>query len=345
MCRAVVGMAVLAAWLSASGQGLIRRIESPETTFQDERKNWIGQDIRFLHQERAEQLGKYVGFCWDPEKPRSSIVEYARLAGRCGRIEEAWVGSVVSSSPQGQSEEEIVAFWKIRLIESSRAVWYWDDGVPYIDGVGFIRDYEAAGRHVGDSLWTKQVSVLYTMDDASVVRLRNLQKVVLSEVRWSEHANYPLKFVLKTDKGEVGYRPGTSIDAFLDEWHTTDPRRLHGDWSLLTWMAIENRKLTTGMTPDMVHLAWGNPMATDLFIAPQGNQLTLSIYHGLNKRIYGLFFINGRLVTWQWNERKHQNQDRLRFVLNHERVNQTCDVLIEWQNGQEGGKETVTFYW
>jgi hypothetical protein len=326
-------------------QGLIRQIHSPETTFQDERKDWIGERIQFLRQEKAERLGKYVGFCWEPKDARNSIVEYARLAGKQAVIEEVWLGSIYAPNDRDEIRNEIVAFWKMHIIGTEDIVWYWDDGLSFIDGAGFLKDYEAATKYVGDSLWAKTHSILYTLDDQDVVRLRNLQSVVLSGIRWGEQGNYPIKFILKTDKGEIGYLPGKDIDLFLDEWHKSNPRRKYKDWRWLYWLAIENRKLTTGMTPDMVRLAWGDPFAEDRIVAPQGIQLWLWIYRGVNKRIYGLFFINGKLVYWQWDERSDKDVDIIRFELRNARISKVCDVRFDWMKMNQGNKDFVTFSW
>ena len=326
-------------------QGLLRKIESPTTFFQEDKQAWIGEDIHFLEQEKSEQLGKYVGFCWDPENPRSSVVEYSRLVGKQGRIEEAWTAHVPTTGDRDRTGIKMVAFWKIRLADSGDIVWYWDEGLSYMEGAGFVRDYQNARQHVGDVLWAKDVTDLYALDDASVVRLRNIQKIILADVVWGEHSNYPLKFLMKTDDGKKGYRPGTDIDVFLSEWHRENPKDKYTDWKPLFWLAIENRRLTTDMKFDMIRLAWGDPLAEGHNLASRGIQLALWIYRGVNKRIYGLFFINGKLVYWQWKERKFQNMDSIQFRLNHSRIRISCDVHIDWKKLENVQPDAVTFSW
>lgn len=347
MIRAIllVGWNVSVALLFGKPQGLIKRIEAPEVAFHDQRKDWVGEEILFLHQEESEQLGKYIGFCWDPEDPRGSVAEYKTLVGQHAFIEEAWWGSVTTSNTRSRKQDNAVVFWKIRCISSDKVVWYWDDGASYISGVGFIRDYELASRHVGDSLWTRHAFILYSMDDEEFIQLRNLEKVVLTDVRWGEYANYPLRFVLKTESGCVGYRSAKNLEAFFRDWHRVNPRRGYKNWEPIYWLAVENRKLTSGMVPEMVRLAWGDPLAEGHVITAEGNQLMLWIYRGINKRIYGLFFLTGKLIYWQWRERKYQNKDLLRFELKNRQICQTCTVQIHWQKMREGSDDFVTFSW
>ena len=331
--------------LALNAQGLIQRVESPESTFDDQRKDWIGQEIQFLFQENAENEGKYIGFCWNPDYPRKSVAEYRRLAGKQGRIEEAWWGRTFNTNIRGKKEEEIVIFWKVRLPPEDEFVWYWDDGGSTMSGVGFLSDYDAARVRLGDSLWAKEFSILYTLDDEGVIRLRNLEKVTLIDVQWGEHSNYPIRFVLRTQNDQIGYRSEKYSDLFFPKWYQTNPRHKYPDWKWLYWAAIENRKLTTGMIPEMVRLAWGDPLAMDRIIGSPGNRLELWVYRGINKRVYGLFFHNEKLVFWQWKERKKVNRDIILFKLSHERIQKSCRVMIDWQKTADGKKDFVTFSW
>ena len=341
----IVGWEISAVFLFWGGQGLVRKIESLEVAFEDERKDWVGEEVYFLSQKKAERLGRYIGFCWNPEEPRSSTVEYEELVGKRARIEEAWWGSVASSDARGRRQKEDVVFWKMRLIPLDKVVWYWDNGSTPILGVGFVGDYEKAKHCVGDSFWVKNMYVLYTLDDEGVVRLRNLQRVVLDEVRWGEYANYPLKFVLRTGDGQVGYRFGKNLEAFLDNWYRVNPRQKYKGWDSIYWDAIEGRRVTSGMDPEMVVMAWGQQAAKDTVVTDQGIHVMLWVYPGVKRSIYGLFFVDGKLVYWQWKERKHVEEDILRYELAAGQISVSCDVRINWRKMVEEGKDFVTFSW
>ncbi len=341
----IVGFGILSVSTSLCPQGLLERIESPGVAFENERKRWIGEDIFFLPQERAERLGKYIGFCWDPRVPRNSAADYSELVEKRARIEEAWKGRVLSEDAFGKSFLEEVTFWKMCLIHSDKEIWYIDDGASYILGAGFIKDYETARKHVGDSLWVKGVFVLYTMNDDGIIRLRNLQEVVLHEVRWGQYGNYPLQFILRTDDGQVGYRSGKNLEVFLDNWYRFNPRQKYRSWDSIYWDAIENRRVTSRMDPDMVVMAWGEPIAQDTVVTERGMRVMLWVYTGVRRTIYGLFFVDGKLVYWEWKERKHDEEEILRYELAAGQISVSCDVRINWRRMIEEGEDFVTFFW
>ena len=99
-------------------------------------------------------------------------------------LQEAWLGSVSATGSNLRMRNEGVAFWKLFLPATDEYVWYWDDGVSYIDGTGFVRDLWAAKAHIGDTLWTKDIEMLYTLDDQDIIRLRNLEGILFEDVRW-----------------------------------------------------------------------------------------------------------------------------------------------------------------
>ena len=293
----VGGMVFLLVWQQ---HGLVQKVESLERFLGDERKNWVGQAIIFLQDPRAEEQGWYMGFCWDPEQPRKTPVKYADVVGKRALIEEVWLGGVPYSDVHGERQTESVHFWKFRLIPSGETIWYWDDGSLPILGVGFLRDYEEAKRCVGDTLWTKSVYTLYTLDGEGVIFLHNIQRVILNDVRWGAYANFPLRFILETDDGQIGYRVAKNLEEFLRGWYRVDPLERRRDWRPVYEEAIKRRQLATHMTPEMVRLAWGQPVVQDSAVTPRGNAVLIWIYRGVRGRVYGVMFKDGQLVQWKW---------------------------------------------
>lgn len=336
---------VTSAAIAGSQWGLLERIEHFDVVFKDERRDWIGEEIHFLVQKQAESAGHYSGYCWDPEKPRQSTVRYDDLVGRRGKIEEAWWGRISVAARRARNEAQIIVFWKIRIPSRDAIVWYIDDSSTFLTGTGFVKDYEQAKACIGTDFWVKDVEYLYTMDDSSVISLKKLQHLVLDDVKWGDSSNYPLTFILRTDEEERGYINERTALSLIDKWHASDPRTQFPDWEPLTWLAIENRNLMQGMNPDMVRMAWGDPLAESRIIAPTGVHVFLWIYAGIGGRVYGVFFTNARLYRWDWHDFKPGDPNIVTFRLRKDATVVSYQVTIDWKRFRMAEADAVTFSW
>lgn len=323
--------------------GLTHRIENPAKYFKDIRSTWIGREIEFIKQEKAKSLGKYLGFCLDPADPHHSVIDYANLVGKRGRITDVWKGTVRQSRAMHDVYKQVF-FWKIQL-NNGETIWYQERGESYIDGIGFMDVLQRARNDIGKAFWAWNISDLYEMNDAATVRLRNLEQVRLTDVRWSEHSNYPLKFIFRASKNKTGYRAYKNVDEFRKEWLHQNPRDQYAGWSALQWLSIENRKLMVGMTPDMVRLAWGVPDAENRVVLPGGKQVFLWIYIGVNKFVEGLFFNSGKLVYWQNKQSRSETQDSLEYNVHQTNLRASCLVTVDWIKQSSNMKNFVTFQW
>jgi hypothetical protein len=282
---------------NAQTSRLIARIYHPEKHFEDERKNWIGCRIYFLPCQECER--RYFDFCFDPDHARKLIPRKKDLEGKYAHIREVWFGRPPSADGNGNGKTQAVYFWKLEMEGSKQTVWYWENGHSLPLAFAFWKDYSKARKHIADTLWTKDVRTMFSLDGQSVHSLLNTRPVILTEVDWGEFGNFPLKFLLKTSDGIEGYLTGRDFQEFHDKWHSSDPRKNHPKWDPMIWYAIENRNITNKMNQEMVRLSWGPPKKITLMVNIKGEHLELWFYAGVSNSMYVLTFKKEQLIGWQ----------------------------------------------
>jgi hypothetical protein len=155
-----------------------------------------------------------------------------------------------------------------------------------VEGLAPLADVESAQKEWrGKALWLAAPDLNVTGDesaDVHVLPVRRLSRVEVVDVQpgWSNLA--PLRFMLKTTDGLLGFRDvhttGTNVPvterthhAFERAFLTRDPRA-EFDWPAEVWANIEDSRVVTGMTAVQVRLSWGEPPRVERAVSSAGRQ-------------------------------------------------------------------------
>ncbi len=290
----------LLALVSLFPDGLDEKIAHPEALFTDARRTWIGRPIYFLPRPHTPDENPFFDFCSDPRNLRDTRIPYSRLAGKTGRFVEVWAAHITYHDWQRVFHYVQGYFWKVRLDSSKQIVWYWDDNRTGVMNFGFLDDFRAARRHIGDTLYVKREPCLYGLDDSTLIPLRNTEPVIIRDVRWGEFGNCPIQIILETRSGRRGYLWAWTIDKFLRNWYRTDPRRHFRTWPPKFWRYVLYRRLIPGMSEEMVRLSWGEPVRRDTLKRAHSVPIVRWIFPGVREIEYRLYFKKHKLVQWDW---------------------------------------------
>ena len=290
----------LMSFLVLASDGLDEKIHSPQTYFSDERRTWVGREIYLLPRKHGPGENPFFDFCTDPRDQHDTRLGYRDLAGKTGHFLEVWQAHITYHDWMRVFHYVQGYFWKVRLDSSGRIVWYWDDNQTGVMNFGFVDDFNAARRHIGDTLYVKSEPCLYGLDDSTAIPLRNAEPVVIRKVEWGEFGNCPIKIILERSNGQIGYLWAWKIEKFLKNWYKTNPRKRFHVWNPKFWRYILYRRLVPGMTQEMVRLSWGEPDRRETFISTSGDTQIVWIYPGVRHVEYLLYFLKNSLRTWKW---------------------------------------------
>lgn len=229
--------------------GEVTKKPQPEGFGTLEIQDWVGQRFIFLPQTKKIQSYGYQSF--DPK------LSY-----------DDWVGKIVTVTEVSSDILPKITF-KTDDGKLITATAYGET----IEDIAPLRDLEYARTNwLGKTLWLRG-SELVTYDDATdqygSVELKRFSPVKVQDVVAGWYNNTPIRFILKTDDGKVGFLDvnvsGTNIasmlrkyDHFTDEFFEVDPRKLY-QWPTNVWEAVENRKVFIGMTVEQAKMSWGSP--------------------------------------------------------------------------------------
>jgi hypothetical protein len=224
-------------------------------------KDWTGQKFIFLPTSKKLQGYGYQAF--------SPSLPYDKWVGKTLIVVEV-------------SRKDVLPEITFRTADGKtlRTKAYGDS----IHGIAPLRDLEyARSNWLGKTLWLRDNS-LATWDESSQefgsVKLKKYSPVVVEDVvaGWYEHE--PIRLILKTAKGEVGFRDvnvtGTNISErlrkyrrFADEFLEQDPR-VGRNWPPEIWSAIEDAKVAIGMTSEQARMSWGEPTSVNRTTTSRG---------------------------------------------------------------------------
>jgi len=304
VCVLLAGwIGLLPVQLFAQREGPISLIEDPQTYFTDERQSWIGREICFLPCPNAAMKNPYFDWYYNPYDLNGSKPRKRDLLWRRGMFEAVYLGQIHMVKPH-KDYWRMGFFWKVRLLDDNSVVYYWDDGESGVFNFGFVDDFQEARKHIGQKLWSRKRHVLYSMDGKNAILLRHLEPVYLKDVRWGDYGNFPLKFVLETQNGKLGYVWNTTYAKFVDEWYTYDPRERFRYVRLQDWALIEHQQLRMNMSPEMVLLSWGDPSHIETRRTKDGSEEEIWTYPGVAETKYFVYFRNRKLIRVRWEQNK-----------------------------------------
>lgn len=287
----------------AQKEGLVSKITNPKVYFWGDRKNWVGKTIYFLKEPNSQTSNPYFDWYYDPFNMRNSKPNPKDLMFTKGLFEEVWIGNLYVEKLREKYWKQGF-FWKVRLFQTNKTIYFWDDGESGVSNFGFVDDYEEARSHIGDSLWNKARDILYRLDDSAVIPLKNLEQVTISNVQWGEFGNFPLKFIIETLSGEKGYLLEKKYSKFIKDWHTSNPKDKFSNWKYYDWKLIEKRLLRPGMTTEMVKLSWGEPTKTEIKYDQKGVGFEFWTYEGVKNNTYFIRFQDKKLKRVWWDEKE-----------------------------------------
>ncbi len=288
--------------LAAQKDGLVAKIQNPKEYFGDNRRDWVGKTIFFLRCEHVKYKNPYFDWYYHPSRPVRSKPKRDELLYKYGRIEEVWTGQFNIHKRGQRPYWRLGFFWKVRLLHNQRTIYFWDDNETRRFNFGFVEDFDAARKEIGRTFWSKDRDILYQFDDAGVVPLLNLEPVRLDSVAWGEYGTFPIKLVLSRKNGDTGYLLYRRFDGFVKDWYLDDPRKKFPYWKFRDWELIENRKLRTGMIPEMVMLSWGEPAEKRTVYDKDRSEAQIWTYEGVKETTYFLRFQNSRLKSVRWRD-------------------------------------------
>jgi hypothetical protein len=287
----------------AQKEGLVSKIENPDVYFTGDRKTWVGKTIYFLKEPNSQTLNPYFDWYYDPFNMRETKPNPEDLMYTKGLIEEVWIGNLHVDKPRKNYWKQGF-FWKVRLKKNNKFIYFWDDVEFGVSNFGFVKDYEEARNHIGESLWNKSRDILYKMDDSAVISLKNLEKVLIADVQWGEFGNFPLKLIIETQSGESGYLVEKKYAEFIKDWHISNPKEKYTGWQYNDWKLIEKRRLRPGMSMEMVKVSWGEPTKTEIKYDTKAVGYELWTYEGVKESTYFIRFQDKKLKHVWWGEKK-----------------------------------------
>lgn len=221
-------------------------------------KCWKGEEVLFLPQSKELQFYGYQSFYYPNDEYRNAI-PYGVLAGKTGTVQK------ITST-----EEFPVPHIEIRLSDGKTIVA--GDAVGgQLDNIAFMRDLKSARKALlGKTVWTKDTG-LSTVDadggNFGFVNTGRLAKITIIDVIAGNSNQFPVRIIAKAPDGKIGYEDvawsktngaSTLYDLFSFEanFFTVDPKTLY-NFTEQQWQAIKKSKVTIGMPPAAVALAWG----------------------------------------------------------------------------------------
>lgn len=155
-----------------------------------------------------------------------------------------------------------------------------------VEGLAPLADVESAQKEWrGKALWLATPNLNVTGDesaDVHVLPVRRLSRVEVVDVQpgWSNLA--PLRFMLKTSDGLLGFRDvhtsGTNVPvaerrdhAFDSAFLARDPRA-EFDGPAEVWALIQDSRVVAGMTAAQARLSWGEPPRVERAVSSAGRE-------------------------------------------------------------------------
>jgi hypothetical protein len=153
------------------------------------------------------------------------------------------------------------------------------DLVPLADIEGARKEWQ------GKTLWLATPDLEALGDESADVRVlpvKRLARVDVVDVRPGWSSNAPIRFMLRTAEGLLGFRDvhttGTNVPkaergrhAFEHAFLTRDPRA-EFDWPDEVWEAIESARVAVGMTTAQARLSWGEPPRVERIVSGAGRE-------------------------------------------------------------------------
>jgi hypothetical protein len=270
---------------------------------------WVGERLIFLPQPKSCQESGYSWLWLDSPLP------YNKYVGR--------IAKVISVIRYEDGQKSYEKGWQIEFEmedDKSKLLAKGDDRYSeslsnYMDITPVADIDNARSKWLGKTLWHKTKSI-NTYDektgDCGSIEIKQYCPVKIIDIVAGWYCEKPIRFILRTPSGKVGYEDvdvidlfetnpnpyynvvsDLSVNRFRDIFLTQDPRVKH-KWSTRIWSAIENAKVFVGMTQDQAAMSWGYPSDTNKTIT--GNSTyTQWVY----KSGSYLYFENGILTSIQ----------------------------------------------
>jgi hypothetical protein len=223
--------------------------------------DWVGKRFIFLPAPRETRQYAYSDF--------HPNLDYTKYVGRIAKVES------ITGPDFGRSDEPS----SVHLVledngERVQTNCICPKAQVTLGGLGLLDDIDQAKqKYVGQTMWLARLaSSLEVYDAASdqthTIDVKKYQKVVVKDVIAGGSNLTPVRLVLRTPEGTEGYvdvnmsntNPGVTTHQFHfeDKFMTVDPKK---NWKYTdkVWDAIERGEVGTGMSPDQVKLAWGDP--------------------------------------------------------------------------------------
>ena len=155
-----------------------------------------------------------------------------------------------------------------------------------LEGLAPLADIEAARKEwQGKTLWLAAPDLQILgggAEDPRVLSVKRLARVEVVDVQLGWSSNAPIRFILRTAEGPLGFRDvhttGTNVPEAQRQRHgferaflTQDPRT-EFDWPQEVWAAIEDTRVVVGMTTAQARMSWGEPRRVERVVSGSGRE-------------------------------------------------------------------------
>ncbi len=220
-----------------------------------------------------------------PPSRRRDAYEALEVRDKIGRhpTPEEMAGAVLKvTSVQHDRVTPIVTFVR----EDTKQEYIGRAAAGSLEDLAPLADIEAARKEwQGKTLWLAAPD-LQTLgggsEDPRVLPVKRLARVDVVDVQPGWSSNAPIRFILRTGAGSLGFRDvhttGTNVPEAHRQRHgferaflTQDPRA-EFDWPKEVWAAIEDTRVVVGMTTAQARMSWGAPRRVERIISGSGRE-------------------------------------------------------------------------
>lgn len=243
------------------------KVEQPDTIKRDcftfrQIEKWEGEKFIFIPKTKFSRQFGYVG--WKVGKGEyGKPPTYEECVGRIGTVIEIKDCGVIKGRiiTLKMDDDGSIYTKNISIVEET------------VSGIAPIADVDSArARWLGKTLFFKRNELLIydeEKDDYQNIETKRLSPVEVQNIIVGTEEYFPIRFILKTIEGEVGYidvnLSGTNVPwtlrdgwKFEDYFFEEDPK-ITFRWSEEIWKAIEEEKVFIGMTSKQAEISWGKP--------------------------------------------------------------------------------------
>lgn len=237
-------------------------------------EEWVGKRVIFLPQ--PAQLRQYGYMSFRGGNGQFGQPTYAEAAGKIGRIVAIARGQLGLHLPEVSIQ-----------LEGSGVRYVGTMASDTLRDIAFLDEIDQAKKELtGKTLWslTSGRDQIQTYDDLTgsygSVKVKKFSSVKVTDVIVGWEDSSPIRLIVQTETGEEGFADvcisGTNISKTLAalthidrDFSLVDPKKAF-PWPESIWNAIQDEKVSLGMTPEQVRMSWGEPKSIEQTVTAAG---------------------------------------------------------------------------